>query len=98
VAAALVAAANFKIYSWHSCSAQRQRPDLAGQYFLDRVHAPTLLIVGGNNHPVIGMNQEAFKKLKIKDKRLDIMPGATHLFEEPGKLEEVVRALPLSGF
>jgi hypothetical protein len=35
------------------------------------------------------MNQQAFKKLKIKDKRLDIMPGATHLFEEPGKLEEV---------
>jgi pimeloyl-ACP methyl ester carboxylesterase len=97
MAAALVAAANFKIYSWHSCFAQRQRPDLAGQC-LDRVHAPTLLIVGGNNHPVISMNQEAFKKLKIKDKRLDIMPGATHLFEEPGKLEEVVRALPLSGF
>lgn len=50
-----------------------------------------LLIVGGNDHPVIGMNQEAFDRLKIKDKRLEIVPGATHLFEEPGKLEEVAR-------
>jgi putative phosphoribosyl transferase len=63
---------------------------LAGQY-LDRVRVPTLLIVGGNDHPVIGMNQEAFERLKIKDKRLDIVPRATHLFEEPGKLEEVTR-------
>jgi len=47
--------------------------------------------VGGNDHPVIGMNQEAFERLKIKDKRLDIVPGATHLFEELGKLEEVAR-------
>lgn len=66
------------------------RPDLAGRY-LDQVCAPTLLIVGGNDHPVIGMNQEAFERLKIKDKRLDIVPGATHLFGEPGKLEEVAR-------
>ena len=43
------------------------RPDLAGRY-LDQVRAPTLLIVGGNDHPVIGMNQEAFERLKIKDK------------------------------
>jgi putative phosphoribosyl transferase len=64
------------------------RPDLARQY-LDKVHAPTLLIVGGNDRSVIGMNQEAFDGLKIKDKRLDILPGATHLFEEPGKLEQV---------
>jgi dienelactone hydrolase len=66
------------------------RPDLAGQH-LDKVRAPTLLIVGGNDSPVIGMNQEAFNKLKIKDKRLETVPGATHLFEEPGKLEEVAR-------
>jgi putative phosphoribosyl transferase len=66
------------------------RPDLAGRH-LDQVCAPTLLIVGGNDHPVIGMNQEAFERLKIKDKRLDIVPGATHLFGEPGKLEEVAR-------
>ena len=63
------------------------RPDLAGQY-LKEVRAPTLLIVGGNDQPVIGMNQEALDKLRIKDKRLDIVPGATHLFDEPGTLEE----------
>jgi dienelactone hydrolase len=66
------------------------RPDLAGPY-LDQVRVSTLLIVGGNDHPVIGMNQEAFERLKIKDKSLHIVPGATHLFEEPGKLEEVAR-------
>jgi putative phosphoribosyl transferase len=66
------------------------RPDLAGQH-LDRVRAPTLLIVGGNDHTIIGMNQEAFDRLKIKDKKLEIVPGATHLFEEPGKLEQVAR-------
>ncbi|HZY57828.1 MAG TPA: dienelactone hydrolase family protein [Rubrobacteraceae bacterium] len=65
------------------------RPDLAGPA-LPRVAAPTLLIVGGNDVPVIGMNQEAMEQLRT-EKRLEIVPGATHLFEEPGALEEVAR-------
>jgi putative phosphoribosyl transferase len=66
------------------------RPDLAGEY-LPRVQAPTLLIVGGNDVPVIGMNQQALRQLGAADKQLVIVPGATHLFEEPGTLEEVAR-------
>jgi putative phosphoribosyl transferase len=66
------------------------RPDLAGDA-LCSVIAPTLLIVGGNDKPVIGMNQTAFAKLKCPEKKLVITPGATHLFEEPGTLEEVAR-------
>ncbi|MNR56733.1 putative phosphoribosyl transferase [compost metagenome] len=52
--------------------------------------APTLLIVGGEDQPVIAMNQEAFDQLK-GEKRLWIVPGATHLFEEPGTLEQVAQ-------
>jgi putative phosphoribosyl transferase len=66
------------------------RPDLAGDA-LDLVQVPTLLIVGGDDEPVIGMNREALAKLKSPDKKLVIVPGATHLFEEPGTLEEVAR-------
>ena len=65
------------------------RPDLAGDA-LSSVRAPTLLIVGGDDEPVIGMNREALAKLRC-NKTLVIVPGATHLFEEPGKLEEVAR-------
>ncbi len=65
------------------------RPDLAGDN-LYRVQAPTLLIVGGNDVPVIDMNQEALARLRVK-KKLELVPGATHLFEEPGALEEVAR-------
>ncbi len=65
------------------------RPDLAMEH-LPRVRAPTLLIVGGNDAPVIRMNREAMGRLSA-EKRLDIVPGATHLFEEPGALEEVAR-------
>jgi putative phosphoribosyl transferase len=63
------------------------RPDLAGEA-LPRVKAPTLLIVGGRDEPVIGMNREAFARMRA-EKELMVVPGATHLFEEPGKLEEV---------
>jgi dienelactone hydrolase len=63
------------------------RPDLAGTA-LPRVEAPTLLIVGGDDGQVITMNQEAAGKLRCEH-RLHIVPGATHLFEEPGKLEQV---------
>jgi putative phosphoribosyl transferase len=65
------------------------RPDLAGDA-LPLVKAPTLLIVGGDDLPVIGMNEEAFAQLQA-EKELRIVPGATHLFEEPGALEEVAR-------
>lgn len=63
------------------------RPDLAGPA-LARVRAPVLLIVGGEDFPVIELNLEAMAKLG-GDKKLEIIPGATHLFEEPGTLEEV---------
>jgi pimeloyl-ACP methyl ester carboxylesterase len=65
------------------------RPDLA-MAALPGVRAPTLLIVGGLDGPVIGMNQRAAAQLACEH-RLEIVPGATHLFEEPGKLEEVAR-------
>ncbi len=63
------------------------RPDLAAQY-LPQVTAPTLLIIGGDDAPVIQMNREALALLTCT-KELVIVPGATHLFEEPGTLEQV---------
>jgi putative phosphoribosyl transferase len=65
------------------------RPDLAGQHLLE-VRAPTLLIVGGNDFPVIELNQHAYTLMNAQ-RELAIVPGATHLFEEPGALEEVAR-------
>lgn len=65
------------------------RPDLAGAA-LPFVTAPTLLIVGGRDYPVIEMNREALARLRC-EKRLEIVPSATHLFEEPGTLEGVAR-------
>jgi len=64
------------------------RPDLAGGAALARVTAPTLLIVGGEDTVVIGLNRDAFARLAC-EKTLTIVPGATHLFEEPGTLEQV---------
>ena len=64
------------------------RPDLAGDA-LERVCAPTLLIVGGRDHTVIALNREAQRRLKAESE-LVIVPGATHLFEEPGALDEVI--------
>lgn len=66
------------------------RPDLA-KSFLSAVKAPTLLIVGGVDHQVIALNQEALQSLTCSPKELIIIPGATHLFEEPGTLEPVAR-------
>ena len=63
------------------------RPDLAEPY-LPSVTAPTLLIIGGDDEPVIEMNRAAYRLLSCP-KRLVIIPGATHLFEEPGTLEQV---------
>ncbi len=65
------------------------RPDLAGEY-LSSVIAPTLLLVGGLDTEVIGLNRFAMDKMKNK-KELVIVPGATHLFEEPGTLEAVAK-------
>jgi pimeloyl-ACP methyl ester carboxylesterase len=65
------------------------RPDLAGPA-LAHVRAPTLLIVGGNDFLVIELNRAALAQLRC-EKRLVIVPGATHLFEEPGALDEVAR-------
>lgn len=65
------------------------RPDLAGDA-LPHVQAPTLLIVGGDDVPVIGMNEEAYERMTC-ERRIEIVPDASHLFEEPGTLEEVAR-------
>jgi putative phosphoribosyl transferase len=66
------------------------RPDLAGVAALHGVTAPTLLIVGGNDGEVVDLNRQAFAQLRCP-RELAIVPGATHLFEEPGALEEVAR-------
>ena len=66
------------------------RPDLAGEEALARVRAPTLLVVGGDDAGVIELNESAYERLQcVKD--MSIVPGATHLFEEPGTLEQVAR-------
>jgi alpha-beta hydrolase superfamily lysophospholipase len=67
------------------------RPDLAGPAALAAVKAPTLLIVGGADRGVVELNQAAFERLRC-DKKLLIVPGATHLFEESGALDEVSQA------
>jgi predicted alpha/beta-hydrolase family hydrolase len=85
-AAALIAAAELGA-ELGAVVSRGGRPDLAGKA-LRRVKAPTLLIVGGLDGPVIKMNEDAYAQLNCV-KELKIVPGATHLFEEPGKLEEV---------
>jgi pimeloyl-ACP methyl ester carboxylesterase len=65
------------------------RPDLAARY-LPRVRAPALLLVGGADTPVVYMNQRAYELLEC-EKQLTIIPGASHLFEEPGTLDQVAR-------
>ena len=88
-AAALVAAANQDV-GVAAIVSRGGRPDLAGKPALGRVRAPTLLIVGGHDHGVIELNQGAHAALDCV-KELAIVPGATHLFEERGALEEVAR-------
>jgi putative phosphoribosyl transferase len=88
-AAALVAAAQ-RPEVVRAVVSRGGRPDLAGPALAD-VRAPTLLIVGGGDFPVIGLNKQALAKLSAEQKQLVIIPGATHLFEEPGALEQVAR-------
>ena len=84
-AAALVAAA--EEHRVGAVVSRGGRPDLA-RSALARVTSPTLLIVGGADTSVIAMNEEAMAQLRC-EKRMDIVPGASHLFEEPGSLERV---------
>jgi putative phosphoribosyl transferase len=87
-AAALIAAAMRPTVT-HAVISRGGRPDLAEEA-LTHVGAPTLLIVGGEDEPVVQMNRQAMRRMYAPVK-LEIVPGATHLFEEPGALEEVAR-------
>ena len=87
-AAALVAAAE-RPAAVRAVVSRGGRPDLAGES-LRAVKAPTLMIVGGDDTVVIGLNREACRFLSAPH-RLDIVPGASHLFQEPGALEETAR-------
>ena len=86
--ASLLAASELK-HEVRAVVSRGGRPDLAGDDALQEVDAPTLLIVGGADTPVIALNRKAFAQLRCT-KDLIIVPGATHLFEEPGTLEEVM--------
>ncbi|OJY67007.1 MAG: hydrolase [Sphingobium sp. 66-54] len=66
------------------------RPDLAGAHALAHVRAPTLLIVGGRDKPVIELNRVAMRHMHAAETELTIVPGANHLFEEPGTLDRVI--------
>ncbi|MGH9367095.1 MAG: dienelactone hydrolase family protein [Thermoanaerobaculia bacterium] len=88
-AGAALAAAGERPESVGAVVSRGGRPDLAGDA-LPRVVAPTLLIVGGEDLPVIEFNREAMARLRCEC-RLEIVPGATHLFTEPGALERVAR-------
>ena len=86
-AAALVAAAHLP-KAVGAIVSRGGRPDLAGEA-LRRVKAPTLLIVGGNDQEVLALNRAALAELSC-EKDLKVVPGATHLFEEPGTLDQVI--------
>src|SRR5437764_5657107 len=86
--AALVAAAELP-NEVNAVVSRGGRPDLAGDA-LPKVKAPTLLIVGGEDHVVVDLNEQARAQMKCECK-IDIVPGATHLFEEPGALEKVAK-------
>jgi dienelactone hydrolase len=87
-AAALVAAAE-RARQVHAVVSRGGRPDLAGDA-LARVEAPTLLLVGGDDREVIELNEQARREMNAPVE-LEIVPGASHLFSEPGTLEEVAR-------
>ncbi|MEW2133767.1 dienelactone hydrolase family protein [Streptomyces sp. NPDC005435] len=87
-AAALVAAAERPVRVY-AVVCRGGRPDLAGDA-LEQVRAPVLLLVGGDDPEVLRLNEEAAARLRVPHE-LRVVPGATHLFEEPGALEEVAR-------
>jgi dienelactone hydrolase len=87
-AAALIAAAKLP-ESVRAVVSRGGRPDLAMEH-LRKVRAPTLFIVGGRDTVVLELNKKAMENL-LFEKKLEIVPGASHLFEEPGKLEEVAK-------
>jgi len=87
--AALLAAAE-QPHTVRAVVSRGGRPDLAGAA-LEQVLAPTLLIVGGDDPVVIDLNREALERLACREKQLVVVPGATHLFEEPGTLEKVAQ-------
>jgi dienelactone hydrolase len=87
-AAALIAAAE-RVDSVGAVVSRGGRPDLAGGA-LPGVRAPTLLIVGGADETVLELNRRSLEQLTC-DRELEVVPGATHLFEEPGALDEVAR-------
>ncbi|HEX6050565.1 MAG TPA: dienelactone hydrolase family protein [Gemmatimonadaceae bacterium] len=86
-AAAAIAAAAMEAGHVHAVVSRGGRPDLAGRV-LSLVSAPTLLIVGGDDVHVLALNRDAYARMRC-EKRLAVVPGATHLFEEPGTLEAV---------
>ncbi|KAH7725927.1 dienelactone hydrolase-like enzyme [Aphelenchoides avenae] len=86
-AAALIAAAERD--DVQAAVSRGGRPDLAGKWLPD-VRSATILLVGGHDYDVIEMNKSAYAQLTCT-KKLEIVPGATHLFEEPGTLEQVIR-------
>jgi dienelactone hydrolase len=88
-AAAALAAAAARPDQISAVVSRGGRPDLAG-LALPRVQAPTLLIVGGNDYPVIGLNRDALQYMSC-ERSLEVVPGATHLFEEAGALAAVAR-------
>lgn len=88
-AAALVAAAQ-RPGTIRAVVSRGGRPDLAGTEVLKRAHVPVQLIVGGDDVGVLELNQASYERLP-GPKQLSIVPGATHLFEEPGALDEVAR-------
>lgn len=89
-AAALIAAAEHP-HRVHAVVSRGGRPDLAGPA-LARAQAPTLLIVGGNDEAVIHLNEEALSQMPPgENKKMMIVPGASHLFQEPGTLEHAAR-------
>jgi dienelactone hydrolase len=88
-AAALQAAAEMQ-HKIAAVVSRGGRPDLAGEFALSRVTAPTLLLVGNEDYGVIELNQQAYALLNC-EKKLTLIAGATHLFEEPGTLQQAAR-------
>ncbi|MBI5870014.1 MAG: dienelactone hydrolase family protein [Actinobacteria bacterium] len=88
-AAAALVASTERSEAVHAIVSRGGRPDMAGKA-LPLVQAPTLLIVGGDDTQVITLNETAYERLQ-SEKEMSIVPGATHLFSEPGTLEEVSR-------